>query len=83
MPRSFHLTAYLTSEIRPVMERQPGHLGMSLLLARRRVPWVRIVLGVERCAPGQRAVIAASVREAARQAGGTVTRERYAVLVFE
>ena len=28
-------------------------------------------------------VIAASVGEAARQAGGTVTRERYAVLVFE
>ena len=28
-------------------------------------------------------VIAASVREAARRAGGTVTRERYEVLVFE
>jgi hypothetical protein len=28
-------------------------------------------------------VIAAGVREAAQRAGGTVTRERYAVLVFE
>ena len=30
-----------------------------------------------------RDVIAAGVGEAARRAGGTVTRERYAVLVFE
>jgi hypothetical protein len=66
------------------MERQPGNLGTSLLLD----PEAG-VMGFESFWASSDAlldsedVIAASVREAARRAGGTVTRERYAVLVFE
>jgi len=76
--------SYLTSEVRPVMERQPGYLGTSLLLA----PEAG-VKGFESFWASNGAlmdsgdVIAAGVRESVRRAGGTVTRERYAVLVFE
>lgn len=76
--------SYLTSEVRPVMERQPGNLGTSLLLD----PEAG-AMGFESFWASNGAlvdsgdVIAAGVGEAARRAGGTVTRERYAVLVFE
>jgi hypothetical protein len=76
--------SYLTSEVRPVMERQPGNLGKSLLLD----PEAG-AMGFESFWASNGAlmdsgdVIAASVGEAAQRAGGTVTRERYAVLVFE
>ncbi len=76
--------SYLTSEVRPVMERQPGNLGTSLLLD----PEAG-AMGFESFWASNGAlvasgdVIAAGVAEAARRAGGTVTRERYAVLVFE
>lgn len=76
--------SYLRSEARPVMERQPGSLGTSLLLdpeagaMRFESFWASsgALLASED-------VIAASVREAARRTGGTVSRERYPVLVFE
>ena len=77
--------SYLTSEVRPVMERQPArHLGTSLLLD----PEAG-AMGFESFWASNGAlmdsgdVIAASVREAAQRAGRTMTRERYAVLVFE
>jgi hypothetical protein len=62
--------SYLTSEVRPVMERQPGNLGTSLLLA----PEAG-AMGFESFWASDGAlmdrgdVIAASVGEAARQAG--------------
>ena len=76
--------SYLASEVRPAMERRPGSLGTSLLID----PEAG-AMGFESfwASSGALAdsgdVIAASVREAARRAGGTVTRERYAILVFE
>ena len=76
--------SYLRSEVRPIMERQPGNLGTSLLLD----PEAG-AMGFESFWASSGAlldsedVIAASAREAARRAGGTVTRERYPVLVFE
>lgn len=76
--------SYLSSEVRPIMERQPGNLGTSLLLD----PEAG-AMGFESFWASSGAlldgedVIAASAREAARRAGGTVTRERYPVLVFE
>jgi hypothetical protein len=75
---------YLAGEVRPVVERRPGSLGTSLLLA----PEAGAI-GFESfwASSGglldSEDVIAASAREAARRAEGTVTRERYAVLVFE
>ncbi|HEX6454582.1 MAG TPA: hypothetical protein VF060_34605 [Trebonia sp.] len=75
---------YLASEARPAVERQPENLGTSLLID----PEAG-VLGFESfwasdgpLTAGED-VIAASVREAARRAGGTVTSERYEILVFE
>jgi heme-degrading monooxygenase HmoA len=76
--------SYLSSEVRPAVERRPGSLGTSLLLD----PGAG-AMGFESFWASSGAlvdsedVIAASVREAARRAGGTVTHERYAVLVFE
>ena len=76
--------SYLTSEVRPGMERQPGNLGTSLLLD----PTAG-AMGFESFWASNAALtdsgdmVAANAREAARQAGGTATRERYAVLVFE
>jgi hypothetical protein len=75
---------YLTSEVRPVMERQPGNLGTSLLMATEAgAAGFESFWASDGALMDSEGVIAASVGEAARQAGGTVTRERYAVLVFE
>ena len=75
---------YLTSEVRPVMERQPGNLGTSLLVAAEAgAAGFESFWASDGALMDSEGVIAASVGEAARQAGGTVTRERYAVLVFE
>jgi len=76
--------SYLTSEARPAVERQPGNLGTSLLLD----PEAGAMAFESFWAPrgallDSEGVIAASAGEAARRAGLTVTRERYAVLVFE
>jgi hypothetical protein len=66
------------------VERRPGSLGTSLLLdpgagaMRFESFWAS-----NGALADSQDVIAAGVREAARRAGGTVTRERYAVLVFE
>ena len=75
---------YLTGEARPAAERQPGNPGTSLLLAPEagaaafESSWAS-----EGALLDSGDALAASAGEAARQAGGTVTRERYAVLVFE
>jgi hypothetical protein len=76
--------SYLASEVRPAVERQPGNLGTSLLIDPESG-----VIGFESfwASDGplvaSEDVIAASVREAARRAGGTVTREHYEIMVFE
>ena len=76
--------SYLTSEVRPVTERQPGNPETLLLLD----PEAG-AMGFESFWASNGAlmdsgdVIAASVREATQRAGRTMTRERYAVLVFE
>jgi hypothetical protein len=76
--------SYLTSEARPAMERQPGNLGTSLLVAPEAgAAGFESFWASDGALMDSEGVIAASAGEAARQAGGTVTRERYAVLVFE
>jgi hypothetical protein len=76
--------SHVASETRPVVEHQPGNLGTSLLID----PEAG-AMGFESFWASDGAlvhsddVIAAGVREAAQLAGGTVTRERYEVLVFE
>ena len=76
--------SYLASEVRPAVEGQSGSLGTSLLIDRDAGAmrfesfWASkgaLVAGED--------VIAASAGEAARRADGTLTRERYAVAVFE
>ena len=75
---------YLTSEGRPAVERQPGNLGTSLLLAPAAgAAAFESFWASEGALADSEDVIAASAGEAARRAGGTVTRERYPVLVFE
>jgi len=76
--------SYLTSEIRPIVERQPGNLGTSLLLdPEAGAAGFESFWASSSALTDSEGVIAASAREAARQAGGTATRGRYAVLVFE
>jgi hypothetical protein len=76
--------SYIASEARPVVEHQPGNLGTSLFID----PEAG-AMGFESFWASDGAlvhsedVIAAGLREAAQLAGGTVTRERYEVLVFE
>ncbi len=76
--------SYMASEVRPAVERQPGSLGTALFIDPAAGGmgfesfWASHGSLVE-----SEEVIAASVREAARRTGGTVTRERYEVLVFE
>jgi hypothetical protein len=76
--------SYIASEVRPAVERQHGTLGTSLLIdpeagaAGFESFWASDGALVE-----SEDVIAASLREAGQRAGGTVTRERYEVLVFE
>jgi len=75
---------YLTSEARPAVERQPGNLGTSLLLdPEAGAAGFESFWASSSALTDSEGVIAASAREAARQAGGTATRGRYAVLVFE
>ncbi len=76
--------SYLTSEVRPAVEGQPGNLGMSLLVGPEAgSAWFESFWASDGALVTGEDVIAASAREAARRAGGTLTRERYAVLVFE
>jgi hypothetical protein len=76
--------SYMTTEVGPAVDRQPGSLGTSLLTD----PQAG-ALGFESFWASHGAlaasedVVAASVREAAQRAQGAVTRERYQVLVFE
>ncbi len=75
---------YLAREVRPVVECQPGSLGTSLLVAPESTAMESESFWASSGALADSGnVIATSVREAARRAGGTVTPERYAVLVFE
>ena len=75
---------YTTSEVRPVVERQPGSLGTSLF-----IDTETGAIGFESFWASSGAlvesenVIAASVGKVAQRAGGTITRGRYEVLVFE
>ena len=76
--------SYLTSEVRPAVERQPGSLGTSLLVAPEAgAAAFESFWASDGALMDSGDVIAASAGEAARRAGGTVTGERYAVLVFE
>ena len=76
--------SYMASEVRPAVERQPGSLGTALF-----IDPAEGGMGFESfwASHGSlvqsEGVIAASVREAARRTGGTVTRERYEVVMFE
>jgi hypothetical protein len=76
--------SYLAGEAGPAVERAHGSLGTSLLAD----PEAG-VLGFESLWASRGAVVrgeevvAAGLREAAQRAGGTVSRERYQVLVFE
>jgi hypothetical protein len=76
--------SYLASEARPAVECQPGSLGTSLLID----PDAGAMRFESFWASGGALVesedeVAASISEAARRTGGTVTRERYEVVVFE
>jgi hypothetical protein len=76
--------SYLASEVRPAVERQHGSLGTALLIS----PEAGAARFESFWAPGSPLARdetrdETSVREAARRAGGTVTAERYEVLVFE
>ena len=73
--------SYLASEVRPAVERQHGPGDGLAHQPGGRCREIRVVLGAGPLA--RRASSGASVREAARRAGGTVTAERYEVLVFE
>jgi len=76
--------SYLASEVRPAVERQPGSLGTSLLIdPEARAMGFESFWASDGALVASEDVIAAALREAARRAGGTVSRERYAVLVFE
>jgi hypothetical protein len=68
--------SYPASEVHPVMKRQPGNLGTSLLLDRSGC-MVRVVLSVERYVMDSGDVTAAGFREAAQRAGrGFPARQR-------
>jgi hypothetical protein len=74
----------IEGQARPAVEGQPGSLGTSLLIdPQTGAMRFESLWASERALVESEDVIAASLREAARQAGGTVTRERYEVLVFE
>ena len=76
--------SYLAGEVRPAVEGQPGSLGTSLLIDPEAGAMAfESFWASDGALVASEDVIAASVREAARRAGGTVTRERYEVLVFE
>jgi len=76
--------SYLASEVRPAVERQHGSLGTALLIS----PEAGVARFESFWAPGSplardETLDETSVREAAQRAGGTVSAERYEVLVFE
>jgi hypothetical protein len=76
--------SYLASEGRPAVERLPDSLGTSLLTdLKAGVMAFESFWTSDGPLTASEDVIAASVREAARRAGGTVIRERHEVLVFE
>ena len=76
--------SYIMSEVRPVLEQQPGSLGTLLLIdpeagaMRFESFWAS-----KGALADSEDMIIASVREAAPRAGEKVTRERYEVQVFE
>jgi quinol monooxygenase YgiN len=75
---------YIETEVRPAMEREPGSLGLSLL-----VRWEPGVAVLESFWVSEHALVAseqaaASVRgELARLASGPVAEEQYRIAVFE
>jgi hypothetical protein len=76
--------SYLAGEVRPAVEGQSGNLGTSLLIdPEAGAAGFESFWASDGALVASEDVIAASVREAARRAGGTVSRERYAVPVFE
>jgi hypothetical protein len=83
-PRLGDTISYMASEVRPAVERQPGSLGTSLF-----IDPASGAMGFESFWASHGSlvqseeVIAAGVREAARRTGGTATRERYEVVLFE
>ena len=75
---------HIANEGRPAVERRPGNLGTSLLIdPEAGAMEFESFWESEGPLVNSEDVIAASLREAALRTGGTVTRERYAVLVFE
>jgi hypothetical protein len=75
---------YMASEGCPAVERQHGNLGASLFIdPEAGAMGFESFWESEGPLAGSEDVIAASLREAARRTEGTVTRERYGVLVFE
>ena len=76
--------SYMASEVRPAVEHQPGSLGTPLYIdpAAGGIEFESFWASHGSLVQSEEA-IAASVREAARRAGRTVTRERYEVVMFE
>ena len=75
---------YMANDGRPAVERRPGNLGTSLLIdPEAGAMEFESFWESEGPLVNSEDVIASSLREAALRTGGTVTRERYGVLVFE
>ena len=79
-----HTVGHIASEICAAAESQPGNLGTSLVIDLETGTAVFESFWASDGALVESAdVIAASLREAAQRADGTVTRQRYEILVFE
>ena len=75
---------YIENEVRPVVESQPGSLGLSLLASPEHGAAVCESLWASRNELGASEQVAASLRgEMARQARGSVTAAQYQIPVFE
>ena len=75
---------YIEHQVRPVVESQPGSLGLSLLASPEHGVAVCESLWASRNELGASEQAAASLRgEMARQARGSVTAEQYQIPVFE
>jgi len=75
---------YMANEGRPAVEGRPGNLGTALLIdPEAGAMEFESFWESEGPLVNSEDVIASSLREAALRTGGTVTRERYEVLVFE
>jgi hypothetical protein len=75
---------YIENEVRPVVESQPGNLGLSLLASPEHGVAVYESLWASRNELGASEQVAASLRgEMARQARGSVTAAQYQIPVFE